>query len=90
MLVFLQDLSSLFIKYVNFCLQKKLKNPLNIIIPHSLQPGKACKSIEDESTRINFMLNPGVNGKERIHSRENINAKDSPTRSYMKICLFRC
>lgn len=66
-----------------------MKIPPNIIIPHNLQPGKPCNSIEDELTRIYFMLNPGFNKKERTHSCENINAKDSQTYSYMKICLFR-
>lgn len=36
------------------------------------------------------MLNPGFNKKEKIHSHENINVKDSQTYSYMKLCSFRC
>lgn len=60
--VLLQDLSSSFIKCVSFFSQKN-ENPLNIIIPHNLQSGKPGNSIEDESTRNYFMLNPWLNKK---------------------------
>lgn len=88
--VFLQDLNSLFIKQQISVHKKTVKNPPNNIIPHNLQQGKPWNSIEDESTRIYFILNPGFNKKEKIHSRENINVKDSQTYSYMKLCSFRC
>lgn len=58
-----------------------------LFIPHNLQWGKPGNSTEDESTRIYFMLNLGLNKKERTHSWENINAKDPPTYLYMKMSL---
>lgn len=85
--VFLQDLNSLFINQANFCSQKKVKNPPNIIIPHNPQPGKPCNRIVDESTRIYFMLNP------QFKKREHIVVKilmPKVHNSYMKMCLFRC
>ena len=90
--VFLQDLSSLFIKYSGFLFTKKGKKIhwVIIIIPHNLQSDKAYSSIEDESVRTYFMLNPVFNKKGRTYSCENIKAKDPPSHLYVKIYLLRC
>lgn len=88
--VFLQDVSSLFIKYSGFLFTKKVKKIhwVIIIIPHNLQSDKAYNSIEDESVRTYFMLSPVLNKGE--HSCENIKAKDPPSHLHMKIYLLRC